>query len=458
MAVAGDQEVHAHAVELSIEAALVAAGEVGQTDLPICVALRHLLQSPGLVLAPELHEPLVARIHVGGTPDRSTCGSWGVVLSAAHVVFWVLLGGLGIHGIAVDGEDIDGEARILDSHAVVWCRHDPSVAGPGVGNLLVPAVVELPASPVVVAKDADPGLVAEATALVDTLEDGIELMARGRGNAVHGGAAVLLDTSPVEVVPDVQDKVRVHQAGTRPEGIGNQDLRLRVDSWDEAAARDAVLPLVLSPIEASHKLVVGAEELRVCLVPTGAREDVGPRSLAAAVGDDPGPAAGSVAMRHALVGRVKGSIHATPIPDRKEVRRSALPHLQSRPLDAVVLEGRDWGPHQMLGGVLDGLGPGPQLELRHRALLRVPVALVVVGQGLLIPALGALSQADGERETESQLLRERHLGLQRISEHVTLRVITKRIACSWASNGGENNLLFAHCSGLCHPLYNALQP
>ena len=203
MAMAGDQEVHAHAVELGIEAALVAAGEVREADLPIRVALRHLLQSPGLVLPPELHEPLVATVHVGGTPDRSTCGSWRVVLSAAHVVLRVLFWGLGIHGVAVDGEDVDGEARVFDSHAVVWCRHDPSVAGPGVGNLLVPAVVELPASPVVVAKDADPGLVAEATALVDTLEDGIELMARGRGNAVHGGAAILLDTSPIEVVPNV---------------------------------------------------------------------------------------------------------------------------------------------------------------------------------------------------------------------------------------------------------------
>ena len=146
----------------------------------------------------------------------------------------------------------------------------------------------------------------------------------------------------------------------------------------------------------------------MCLVPTGAREDVRPRSLAAAVGDDPRPAAGSVAMRHALIGRVKGSVHAAPIPNRKEVRRSTLPHLPSRPFDAVVLEWRTWGPHEVLGSVLDGLGPGAQLELRHRALFRVPVALVIVGQGLLLPAVGALPQADGERETERQLLCESH--------------------------------------------------
>mmetsp|Transcript_9372 Transcript_9372/g.20407 ORF Transcript_9372/g.20407 Transcript_9372/m.20407 type:complete len:204 (+) Transcript_9372:355-966(+) len=202
---AGDQEVHAHAVELGIEAALVAAGEVREADLPIRVALRHLLQSPGLVLPPELHEPLVATVHVGGTPDRSTCGSWRVVLSAAHVVLRVLFWGLGIHGVAVVHDDVDGEAEvwIVDVLEPVRCRHAPARACPGVGNLLIPSVVELPASPVVVAKDADPGLVAEATALVDTLEDGIELMARGRGNAVHGGAAILLDTSPIEVVPNV---------------------------------------------------------------------------------------------------------------------------------------------------------------------------------------------------------------------------------------------------------------
>ena len=98
------------------------------------------------------------------------------MLGTAEVVLRILLWGPSIHGIAVDGEDVNGEAGVLDSHAVVWCWHDPSVAGPSVRNLLVPAVVELPPSPVVVAQDADPGLVAEAGTLVDALEDGVELM------------------------------------------------------------------------------------------------------------------------------------------------------------------------------------------------------------------------------------------------------------------------------------------
>ena len=47
--------------------------------------------------------------------------------------------------------------------APVGRRHAPAIGFPGVGNLLVPAVVKNTASPVVVAQDAQPDLVTRAT-------------------------------------------------------------------------------------------------------------------------------------------------------------------------------------------------------------------------------------------------------------------------------------------------------
>ena len=66
---------------------------------------------------------------------------------------------------------------------------------------------------------------------------------------MHGGTAILLDATPVEVVAHVEDKVRIRLGGPCPEGIRNQDLWLRIYAWHKATARHAVLALVLSPIE-----------------------------------------------------------------------------------------------------------------------------------------------------------------------------------------------------------------
>ena len=60
---------------------------------------------------------------------------------------------------------MEGWAEVL-APAVVGRGEDPTVAVPGVGDLLVPAICEHPATIVVIPEHADPGLVVKTWAIV----------------------------------------------------------------------------------------------------------------------------------------------------------------------------------------------------------------------------------------------------------------------------------------------------
>ena len=207
VAVPGDQEVQAQVLQGLVEALLVAAGEVGHRNLPVPLALGQDPGDPLLLLRPQGREPARAGVHRTRALRGGAGGARPVVRSAAHVVVGILLRRLRIHKVGVQEVVVHAEAKVRIDHGggVVRGRHHPTVAGPGVGHLLVPGVVKLEATPVMVPQNAEPGLVAEPRALVDAFEDLVELVLGGVGDLVHGEATGLLDASPVEVVSHVQD-------------------------------------------------------------------------------------------------------------------------------------------------------------------------------------------------------------------------------------------------------------
>mmetsp|Transcript_76759 Transcript_76759/g.248594 ORF Transcript_76759/g.248594 Transcript_76759/m.248594 type:complete len:259 (+) Transcript_76759:832-1608(+) len=203
---------------------------------------------------------------------------------------------------------------------------------------------------------------------VHAIEDGAELVLGGGAQLAHGDAASLLDAAPVEVVADVEHILRTLQRRPRVEGIRDQVLRPSVDTFGPGAPRYARCTLRL---EAVLKLRFVAKQLAVALVPACPREDLGPRCVASRIGDDSG----------AVLPGLEGAVHASPIPDGKDVC-GPLPfddHRGSRP--AVVREGRRRGAqasqvaHQTRGIVGDRKG-ALQLESMSRTCGRVPTTSV----------------------------------------------------------------------------------
>ena len=206
---------------------------------------------------------------------RRTVRARRVVCGPADVVLGIQLRVLSVLGVGVHHVDVHGEARVRKVHvlAPVGSGQPPAVAVPGVGDLLVPAVVEDAASPVVVAQDAQPWLAIQPRAVVHPLEDLIELVVRHKSDLVHGRAAGLLDAAPVEVVADVQDEHWVHFGGACLEGTGHQLLRLVVKALHKAAPGVASGP---HGRVALNELLVIAEQLGVWLVEARAGEDAWP--------------------------------------------------------------------------------------------------------------------------------------------------------------------------------------
>ena len=268
----------------------MSAGEVSHHDLPVGLALSQVLRDPRFLLLPERREPTGASINGLGAISSCARGGRLVVLSAAHVVVGVLLRWHCIDEVGVQEVIVHVKVQVSidDGGLVVGCRHDPSVAGPSVGDLLIPAVVKLEASPVMVSQHAEPRLVGETSSLVDALEDLVKLVLGREGDLIHGASARLLDAAPVEVVADVEDVLRIHKCSTGLEGVGNQLLRLVVHACHVAAASGA--GRLASGVEALHELLMVAKPLGVRLVPPAPWEHAGPRSSAPVVGDNGFPA------------------------------------------------------------------------------------------------------------------------------------------------------------------------
>ena len=72
-----------------------------------------------------------------------------------------------------------------------------------------PHLVELESSQIVVAEDTQPGLSIQARSIVDVLENHLELGLGLGMDLAHWMATFCLDATPIEIVADIQHKVRI---------------------------------------------------------------------------------------------------------------------------------------------------------------------------------------------------------------------------------------------------------
>mmetsp|Transcript_134708 Transcript_134708/g.375448 ORF Transcript_134708/g.375448 Transcript_134708/m.375448 type:complete len:243 (-) Transcript_134708:382-1110(-) len=146
------------------------------------------------------------------------------------------------------------------------------------------------------------------------------------GDLIHGRAASLLDTTPVEIVTNVDKKFRILLGGARDEGLSHQQLRLVVNAGNKAATLSAGgLPV---GVEALDKLLVRTELLGVPLVPPRPGEDAGAGPVAPVVRDD----------LRAPLDRVEGAIHAPPVANGEHVDLVGPGKGHRRPLRAHVVQ------------------------------------------------------------------------------------------------------------------------
>mmetsp|Transcript_61320 Transcript_61320/g.190532 ORF Transcript_61320/g.190532 Transcript_61320/m.190532 type:complete len:331 (-) Transcript_61320:257-1249(-) len=217
-----------------------------------------------------------------------------------------------------------------------------------------------------VAQHAEPGLAVEARAVIHALEDLVELVVRRVGDLAHGRAAGLLDASPVEVVPDVQQILRVLEGGAAPQGGRHQLLRPVVDAGHVATARGA--GWLAAGVEALDELAVRAELHVVHLVPARPGEDAGTGAPATAVRDD-----GWTALDG-----VERAVHAAPVANGEDVHR------------ACAREG-----HRGPGPALVPQGPGGGAALDGVTVVRTAPALRRRGTAAVASAAGRLAATAG---------------------------------------------------------------
>ena len=218
---------------------------------------------------------------------RAVC-SRRIVRGSADVVLGIQRWILRVLRIRVDHVDVHGEPGIHEVHvlAPVCRRHSPAVAVPGVSNLLIPAIVEDAASPVVVPQDAQPRLAIQARPVVDVLEDLVELVVGHVRQLIHWRAAGLFDTAPVEVVAYVEDEDGVHFGRATLEGAGHQELGLIIDALHETTSGIAHSSHRLVALD---KLLVVAEQLCVRLVEARSWENAWSCFRSCRVGNEVGP-------------------------------------------------------------------------------------------------------------------------------------------------------------------------
>mmetsp|Transcript_97626 Transcript_97626/g.284990 ORF Transcript_97626/g.284990 Transcript_97626/m.284990 type:complete len:313 (+) Transcript_97626:119-1057(+) len=224
---------------------------MGDGDLPISGGLLEALFHPLLLLTPNLPHEVKAVLRRSWAAVACAVRIGWVVLLAADVVGLVDVRRVGIHRVGVEHEDLNAEVLVWELHALleVLPGHDPAVTLPGVGDLLVPGIVELPAPVVVVAKHAQPRLPVEARAGVDLLEDVVEHLLREAGHLVHRAATILGDAPPIEVVSDVEDSLWIALRCTCPHLLRDQGLR------------PVVYSLLVATLWIARRLAVGGKAL-----------------------------------------------------------------------------------------------------------------------------------------------------------------------------------------------------
>lgn len=156
----------------------------------------------------------------------------------------------------------------------------------------------------------------------------------------HGTATVLLDSTPVEVITSVQDEVWVFQRSTSFKCVGNQQLRLCVNTCYEATTLNTAGALVLTTVETCHELVMRTQQLTVSLVPPRPGENMRTRSLSPLVGDDARTASWLRIVRYAFTLWMDCTIHSTPISDCKDVCLPCAANRHGWPFNTLVAKSR----------------------------------------------------------------------------------------------------------------------
>mmetsp|Transcript_1617 Transcript_1617/g.4833 ORF Transcript_1617/g.4833 Transcript_1617/m.4833 type:complete len:1176 (-) Transcript_1617:46-3573(-) len=416
---ARDQQVQAQVRVQAIEpGSLEAAGKVRHYDLPVGLGAPQLVLGPPLLLLPEGVKPGLARLDRGGASRFAAVSVLRVVLGPADVVLRVLLRVKRVHEVGVKHEVVHREGGVHDLQAVVRRGHHPPRAGPGVRNLLVPAVDELAAAPVMVAQDAEPGLAVEPGTVVDALVNGVELMPGGRVDEIHGATAILLDPTPVEVVADIEDVLGVLESGSRPKLLGHQQLRLAVAQAKQkfmrtASDRGGALSCRASLSGASAGVLpaVGEEEVVARERPSGDEEDgddsplvrcnayVGgsrPLTAPAAMVTDDDDADNQEQDAEGSDGELPRTLSGgcrSRLSKDLTVKLAAAPETGAQRLEAtlrpmawpgVCLSARFAGLDvPMLLGLIEGLRLGPEAAAKGRAELRRALGTVLASPSLL---------------------------------------------------------------------------
>mmetsp|Transcript_97632 Transcript_97632/g.285012 ORF Transcript_97632/g.285012 Transcript_97632/m.285012 type:complete len:201 (-) Transcript_97632:323-925(-) len=200
MPVASDEEVKAITkTKLPKPGGLESAGEVRHHNLPVCGGRLQPPLHPPLLLVPEVFEPPVALILARWTSGARAART-GRIVGATDVVLGVEIAQLRIHRVRVEHEEFCAEAQVRVMHelAPIDSWHHPPRIVPRVCNLLVPGVIELPATPVMVAQDTQPFLPVQPRTMVNTIKDGSELVECHLRDLIHWGAAIHPDTSLIE--------------------------------------------------------------------------------------------------------------------------------------------------------------------------------------------------------------------------------------------------------------------
>mmetsp|Transcript_18104 Transcript_18104/g.47561 ORF Transcript_18104/g.47561 Transcript_18104/m.47561 type:complete len:468 (+) Transcript_18104:385-1788(+) len=224
VSMAGDEEVDAVGLGKPRPSVLLELWrEMSHDHEPIRIGGAHALLHPGHLFQPKLCKPVKAMGR--RSRARSTAGrTGGIVERRADVVVRLFVGREGVVDIAVHEVVVHREVTVLHLGAPIQSGRQPSVAAaPGVCDGLVPSFCELVAAIIVVAQDTHPRFPRKVRTIVDLLEDSIPLSDRALFHAATS-TALRIDTTPIEVVPDVEQIPRLTHSSSLLHLRGDKQL------------------------------------------------------------------------------------------------------------------------------------------------------------------------------------------------------------------------------------------
>mmetsp|Transcript_37238 Transcript_37238/g.107529 ORF Transcript_37238/g.107529 Transcript_37238/m.107529 type:complete len:387 (+) Transcript_37238:197-1357(+) len=244
MHVAGDEQVDAILLRKRQPRLLAPRRrEVRDNHLPIHFGMGQALFDPLDLVLPQPQEPIRAIL------DRArallAARRMRAVVRPRTDVVVLVVAARGVEHVRVDEPIVDGKARVAHGRPPELRRRHPtscarSARRPCVADRLVPAGLEEEATVVVVAQDAQPDLAVDAWPRVDLLEDEPPL-AGAVPHAPWRSAALHLDTSPVEVIADIEDVVGLVLRGSLAHLLRDAMLGDVVGAGDEVTLAFSII-------------------------------------------------------------------------------------------------------------------------------------------------------------------------------------------------------------------------